>query len=227
VRTSTLALALLLVACGRSDDRGSAAEPGQASATANRGPDPIVLRIPRGGGRVSAYQYPNLDSVIWRSGQPAPPIERVLAFDVEGGLLAAVDERGLPTRVDLRMGTVSTASRTRFTTLASSDGVAIYGVAAGGSISRLTPSGGEWKHTPAAPARGVFPQADGSVIVASARGSRLVFWQLRPPETRAYDSAVVDRGGRTLQTVVTDRVYVAAATSSRCAPCRSTHPCAA
>jgi len=209
VRIPTLVVALALVACGPSDGRDSAAEPGPASAAANRGPDPIVLRMPRTGGRVSAYQYPNLDSVLWRSAQAVPPVARVLGFDVEGGLLAVVDGRGLPTRIDLRAGTVSTASRTRFTSLASSDGVAIYGVGANGSISRLTPSGGEWKQTLPARASDVFPQADGSLIVVAARGPRTVVWQLRPPETRLLDSAEVAGRGRALGAAVGDRVYFA------------------
>ena len=222
MRIPTLVLALALVACGRSDGRDSAAEPGPASAASN-GPDPIVLRVPREGGRVSAHRYPD-DSLLWRSAQPAPPIARVLAFDVEGGMLAAVDGRGLPMRVDLRMGTVSTASRARFTSLASNDGVAIYGVAANGSIARLTPSGGEWKHTLPARARDVFPQPDGSLLVTAVRGAGTVAWQLRPPETRLLDSTVIEGRGRALGIGVGDRVYFAERTELRAVLARDLQP---
>jgi hypothetical protein len=224
VRIPTLVVALALVACGRSDGRDSAAEPGPSSAAANRGPDPIVLRVPREGGRVSAYEYPKLDSVIWRSSQAAPSLARVLGFDVEGGLLAAVDGRGLPTRIDLRMGTVSTASRTPFASLTSSDGIAIYGVAANGSIARLTPSGGEWKHTLPARAQDVFAQTDGSLLVVAARGAGTVLWQLRPPETRLLDSASVDGRGRALGTAVGDRVYFAVGSELRGVRTRGLEP---
>ena len=39
------------------------------------------MRLPRDGGTVRAYRYPALDSLIWKSQQPTPALDRVLAFD--------------------------------------------------------------------------------------------------------------------------------------------------
>ena len=151
-----LLVALVLAACG-SDRRPPATERGAAHA--NRGPDPILLRVPRGGGRAVAYVYPNLDSTVWRSGGDVPPLERVLSFDGESGLLAAIDTAGIPTRLNLRLGTVQRASKTALASAASTDGIAIFGVAADGAVTRLTPSGGDWT----VPARG-------DVLARAARG---------------------------------------------------------
>src|SRR6185436_16754010 len=101
---SALALVLVASGCGGRSDRAEAnAAP---SASIARGPDPIVLRAPRQGGVIRAYLYPKLDSVIWRSNTAAPAIARVLAFDQEAGSLAFIDAKGLPGRIDLRLGDI-------------------------------------------------------------------------------------------------------------------------
>jgi hypothetical protein len=112
VRT-IVALALVLVACGPSDRRETSARHDAPSATSSSGPDAIILRIPRGGGSVAAYRYPQLDSLIWKSSSRAAPPARVLAFDPDAGSLAYVDRNGTPGRIDLRAGTVGVATRTK------------------------------------------------------------------------------------------------------------------
>ena len=205
----SLLAALALVACGRSDRRPSS-EPGAPSAATSRGPDPVLLRVPRTGGRVSAAIYPNVDSVVWRSSQAAPALARVLAFDVESGQLAAVDAKGVPMRIDLRLGTVNPAGRAAVTAPASVDGSTFFALAADGGVTRLTPSGAAWTMTLAGPAQELFPQRDGSVVVAGARGGTGRVWLLRPPGDKVVDSATVAGGARPLRTGAADRVYFAA-----------------
>ena len=206
VRT-LIALALVLAACGRADRRDSGAANDAPSATTAQGPDPIVLRVPRGGGTARAYAYPRLDSAVWRSKQPVPPIARVLAFDHEGGLLAYVNGKGLPGRLDLRIGTTQSASKAKLASLSSADGYGIYGVA-GGQVSRFTPTDSRpWSYTPPADAREVFPQPDGSLLVAAQRNEKTVVWRLRPPEKTVLDSVVLPPTGRGVSTPIGDLVY--------------------
>lgn len=203
---SLVPLALVLLACGPSDRRDSSAA---AGAPSSFGPDPIVLRVPRGGGTVSAYAYPKLDSAIWHSSAPAPSLDRVLAFDAEGGELVAVDAAGLPVRLDLRLGNVRTATKLKLASLSSADGSAIYGVT-GGQIVRLIPSGADWRFKPPVAARAVFPQSDGTVIISGERGDQSALWQLRPPDTHITDSAQLPHAERDVRVQAGDRVYLAA-----------------
>jgi hypothetical protein len=101
--------------------------------------------------------------VIWTSGASAAAPGHVLAFDEEAGSIAYVDRNGVPGRIDLRSGTVGVASRAKLTSLSSSDGYAIYGIAANGTVSRLTPAG-DWSYTPPKRARLVLPQDDGTLL---------------------------------------------------------------
>ena len=198
----------MLAACGRSDRRSSS-EPG-ASSVASRGPDPVVLRVPRSGGRVTAALYPKVDSTVWRSREAAPALARVLGFDVESGLLAAVDTAGRPMRIDLRLGTVNAASRTALTALAAAGGGTFFGLAADGAVTRLTPSGDAWKLPLRGGAQELFPQRDGSVLAAGVRDGAGYVWRLRPPTTRVTDSVAVPNGTRAMRTGTSDRVYFAA-----------------
>ena len=91
-----IALALVLAACGQADRAPAAHE--SPSASSSRGPDLLVMRLPRGGGVLRILAYPKLDSVVWSASDPAPPISRVLAFDEEAGLLSFVDAKGVPAR---------------------------------------------------------------------------------------------------------------------------------
>jgi cell division septation protein DedD len=210
VRTP-LALALVLAACGPADRRDSAAAHDAPSAPVSQGPDPILLRVPRAGGIARAYAYPKLDSAVWRSAARVPPLARILAFDQESGLLAYVDSGGLPGRIDLRLGDVQRATKVKLASLASADGSGIYGVQ-GGAVTRLTPTDVRpWKFTPPAPAREIFPQPDGSLLVAAERTNATVVWRLRPPDTTLVDSAVLAPTTRGVSTASGDRLYFAAA----------------
>jgi hypothetical protein len=206
VRTTLLALVLALAACGRGDRQDTPARQATVSATAPRGPDHLVLRVPRAGGEARVYSYPRLDTVMW-SASAAPAPSRVLAFDDEAGSIAFVDAQGAPARIDFRQGVASTVTRTKLIGLASWDGSNIYGIAADGSVERYGPNG-PWKWRPKLPARAVFPQPDATLLVLAQRAEGSVVWRLRPPATRIVDSVALPMVNRTLRTQVGDRLYL-------------------
>ena len=199
-------LAFVLVACGRPDRSNATARHDTPSASSSTGPDQIILRSPRSGGAVRAYRYPQLDSVIWTSGSDAAAPGRILAFDADAGSLAYVDTNGVPGRIDLRSGTIGAATRAKLTSVASSDGWSIYGIAANGSVTRLTPSG-DWSFEPAKRARLVLPQQDGTLLVLTDHGDDLGVIRIRPPDSDVTDSAAVPDAPRILHAQVGDRVY--------------------
>jgi len=205
VRTFVV-LAFVLAACGRPDRSDSTARHDTPSASSSTGPDQIMLRIPRSGGAVRAYRYPQLDSAIWTSATNAAAPGRVLAFDADAGSLAYVDKNGVPGRIDLRSGNVGAATRVKLTSVSSSDGWSIYGIAANGSVTRLTPSG-DWTFAPPKRARLVLPQQDGTLLVLTDHGTDLGVIRLRPPDTEVTDSASVPDSPRILHAQVGDRVY--------------------
>jgi cell division septation protein DedD len=154
-----------------------------------------VLRVARSGGILTAYSYPGLDSVLWRSSTRTPALGEVIGFGAEDGYLAAVDGRQAPVRVDLRIGGVSSSRDSALHGLSSADGAAIYAITTAGEITRYTPSGGDWKFQPTLPAAALFPQADGALIVAGATGKRVVVWRIRPPGQEIVDTLSFDVGG--------------------------------
>jgi cell division septation protein DedD len=208
VRIPLLALALALAACGPAD-RGNVAAARDTMPVSNamRGPDNLVLRIPRAGGAARVFAYPRLDTVVWR-GEKAPAPARVLAFDEEGGQVSLVDARGQPARIDFRQGAAASVTKSKLTGLASNDGATIYGIAADGTVERYGRSG-TWKWMPPVPARAVFPQPDASLLVLGERADGSVVWRVRPPSTRIADSVLLPRVDRALRTQVGDFLYLA------------------
>ena len=186
--------------CG---DRNPRAAEDRPSGTM-RGPDPIVLRIPRAGGIARGYVYPALDSVVWR-GPSVGTIDRALAFDPEAGLLAYVTASGNPARLDLRLARVAIASRARLTSIASADGSAIFAVE-GNRVRRFTPTG-DWDFTPPEPPRAVIPQPDGSLIVTARDGERTTVWRMRAPDPSLLDTAYLGLTGTAVRNQIGDRVY--------------------
>ena len=209
MRTLPAVLALVLLACAPTD-RGDSETRDAGSRRTSTGPDPVVLRIPRAGGPATAYVYPRLDSVVWQSPAPLPPIARVLGFDPEGGLLAFVDSAGDPGRLDLRVGAVHRQADAGLRALASADGVAIYGVDRSGKVVRLTPAGEAWTLTPPSPARAALPQADGWLLVVGEREDETLVWRLHPPESRIVDTLSLPRTTPGVRAHVLDRLYLAA-----------------
>lgn len=204
------ALALVLLACAPSDRSDALPERDQRPTTPPRGPESIVLRMPREGGTASAYVYPRLDSLVWSSTQRVPAVRRVLAFDPEGGTLAFVDSAGAPGRLDLRFGTVRMQRTPKLTALESANGYAIFGVGGKGEVVRLTPVGEPWRFTPPRPARFVVPQPDGALLVRADQGDSTVVWRMQPPEPRLLDTLTLPRArGAGARSGVGDRLYLA------------------
>jgi hypothetical protein len=206
VRKPLIALALMLAACGKPDRAATPAVSEGSSASTMRGPDQIVLRFPRDGGLVRAFAYPALDSAVWKSSAKAPSIARFLGFDGELGSVAAVDEKGAPVRVDLRMGRVSRDAKPKLTDLASDGGSAIYGINDSGSVVRLTQAG-SWQYDPPSPARDIVPEPDGSLLILADRKDGSILWKIHPPDKSVSDSALLPRVGRAIGTQLGDRVY--------------------
>ena len=204
------ALALVFAAaCGSSDRSPPPPARDALSDNLRRGPDALVLRLPREGGPARVHAYPALDSVVWTSGQPAPPVEQVLGFDAEAGLVSFVDRTGTPGYIDLRLGDVRPGPRRlKLMGPTSADGYTVFGVTNDGSVIRYTPTG-NWSFKPPRPARAAFPQPDGSLIVLAGAPREAVLWKVFPPETELLDTAAVPDVRRTLRTQVGDRLYLA------------------
>ena len=134
-------------------------------------------------------------------------MQRVLAFDPDGGTIAFVDAKGFPGRIDLRETDVGKASKAKLTSISSANGSDIYGVNPKGEIVRLNPNGGDWHFKPPVPARAVFAQPNGELIVAANKGAQTLVWKVRPPDDVIQDSTVLPLSGRAVSTQMGDRVY--------------------
>ena len=197
-------LALLCSACSNNDK--AAPDSTNFQTAESHGPDPLLLRVPRAGGTGRVYVYPKLDSAVWTVDE-APPLDRVLAFDAEGGTIAFVDSKGFPGRLDLRETDVIKASKAKLTSLTSANGSDIYGINPKGEIVRLNPNGGDWHFKPPIPARSVVAQPNGEILVAANKGAQTVLWKVRPPDDVVADSALLPLSGRAVRTQVGDRLY--------------------
>jgi Sporulation related domain. len=133
----------------------------------------------------------------------------VLAFDQDGGTIAYVDAKGFPGRLDLRETDVAKASKAKLTSLTSANGSDIYGINSKGEIVRLNPTGGDWHFKPPVPARSVFAQPNGELIVTANKGAQTLIWRVRPPDDVVLDSAVLPLSGRGVRTQIGDRMYFA------------------
>lgn len=139
-------------------------------------------------------------------------MDRVLGFDPEGGALAVVDVKGEPARIDFRLGEANVATRAKLVSLTAPTGTDIFGVDAKGSVVRITRAG-DWSFAPPAAARAIFPQADGSVLVAAQKGNETAIWKLRPPDSAIRDTVVLPVSMRGIRAQVGDRVYFATDTA--------------
>lgn len=185
-----LASALVLAACGPADRSDPSASHDAPSASQSRGSDPLVLRVARTGGRARVYAYGRPDSALW-SAPDAPRLGAALGFDPEQGVIAFVDSRGVPGRIDLRSGSVARAgSRSVLANPRSADGSTVFGVSGGDGV-RFT-DGAAWEFDHEREVEELFPLHDGSVIAMSKRrGDAVMLWRLFPPQTRVIDSVEV------------------------------------
>lgn len=199
-------LALAVVACS-GGDRPDVQATRTASSPAPRGPDALLLRVPKNGGVARVTAYPNLDSTVWTASDAAPAIDHVLAFDADAGLIAAADARGFPVWIDLRVGSVTVPGKGKLKGLVSVDGSTVYGVGADGAVARFTPTGNWVARTPLA-ARAVFPQSNGTLLVLGGRGAETRLWRMRPPETRITDTVALPNVASGVGAPLGDRVFL-------------------
>ena len=167
----------------------------------------MVLRIPRTGGTARAYIHPRLDSVV-ASVPGVPPIERVLGFDPDYGVLAFIDDQGQPRRLDLRAIEVRTASKEKLTSLSTANGSDLYGITAKGTVARITPAG-DWSFEPPAPARAVFPQKNGGLVIAGTESGKTSLWLIQPTDDEVLQTATLPLVSRAASAQVGDRIYFA------------------
>jgi hypothetical protein len=201
-----IALALALAAC-KGSDRSDVPASRPVATNPARGPDALLLRVPRNGGVARVTAYPQLDSTVWTSSDAAPALERVLAFDPDAGLIAAVNTKGAPVWIDLRVGAVTIPGKGNLRSLTSVDGSNIYGVGTDGAVARFTPAG-NWLFKPPQPARAVFPQANGTVLILGGRAERARIWRVRPPQTTISDSMVATDVSGGVGAPLGDRVFL-------------------
>ena len=94
-------------------------------------------------------------------------------------IAANLDDKGLASRLDLRLAVATPASNGLLSGVVSADGWAVYGLTGGGQVSRTTPSG-SWSFAPAPAARVLIPLPDGSLVLLHDDGSRSRLRRLRP-----------------------------------------------
>ena len=134
--------------------------------------------------------------------------DEILAFNDDGGTLAYEDTRGRPVMLELRLGTIAIASTKKLTGLASADGRAVFGIASDGSVVRMTPSG-DWSYKPPQPARTLYPQPNGNLLIAVGTGANTHLIKINPPDTRVLGEIPFPAGSRTVRSQLGDRLYVA------------------
>ena len=142
------------------------------------------------------------------STQPGPTLGNLIAFDAEQGTLSYLDTRGIPGRVELRLGTIASASTTPMSGLVSADGWALFGINTKREVQRITPSG-TWVYTSALTPRALLPQPDGSLVLMTDLGERSMLRRLHPPEARVTDTASVPKAAFSIATALGDRIYFA------------------
>jgi hypothetical protein len=175
-------------------------------ATTIVGPDALFLRIPRLGGQARVVAFPNVDSTIWTSTERSPAPGRVLGFDDDAGLIAIVDNRGRPARIDFRRDSIDISVRDPMTAAFSLDGSAIFGVTAKGAVVKSTPTA-EWRFSGARPARGVLPLRDGSALIWTERSSQAQLTRVKPPSMNPTDSLTLPAIELAASTGIGDRLF--------------------
>jgi hypothetical protein len=164
--------------------------------------------MPRAGGPPRVVAYPKLDSTVWRSSSAAPVPSRVLAFDDEGGIVAYEDSRNRPVLLELRLGTITVPSNKKLNGFTSANGTSIFGITQAGEVVRATATG-EWTYKPPKPAKTVYPQPDGAVLVSIGAGNDTRLLKLLPPDSKPVQEITFPVVSRAVRTQLGDRLYLA------------------
>jgi cell division septation protein DedD len=105
----------------------------------------------------------------------------------------------------LRLGEIRSATKKILDGVTSTNGSDIYGITPAGAVERMTPSG-DWTFQPPKPADAVYPQMDGSIVIASA-GLPTRLWTIRPPDDQILDSTTLSAITRGPRAQAGDRLY--------------------
>ncbi len=204
---SLILLALAVAACGGGDRSNPPVSRTMSSAPHPRGPDALLLRLPRSGGTVRVVSLSDVDSSIWTASDDAPALDRVLGFDREAGVISAIDARGEPIWIDLRSGSMSVATRKPLHDVTWGDGSTVYGIGADGAVARFTPAG-NWVFTPPQTARAIFPQPNGTLLILGGRSEGARLWRIHPPASAILDSLTVPGAIGGTGAPLGDRIYL-------------------
>jgi hypothetical protein len=205
---SALVVAAGLAACGGGERANPPASRTASTTPRPRGIDALLLRVRRAGGAARVVAYPSTDSTVWTASDEVPALDHILGLDRDAGVIAAVDRRGAPLWIDLRLGGVSVATRKAVHGVVSNDGSTIYAIGTDGAVARFTPSG-NWVFKPPRAARAVFPEPGGTLLVLGGRGDDARLWRIHPPASKILDSLVVRRAVGGTGGPLGDRVYLA------------------
>ena len=123
-------------------------------------------------------------------------------------MLAFVDDNGQPRRLDLRAIEVRTASKEKLSSLSTANGSDLYGITTKGTVARITPAG-DWSFEPPSPARALFPQRNGGLVIAGTESGRTTLWLIQPPDDEVLQTASLPLVSRSASAQVGDRIYFA------------------
>lgn len=137
-----------------------------------------------------------------------PPVATVLGFDPDFGIFSFVDRNGQARRLDLRAAEARLASKDKLSALASNNGSEVYGINSKGDIERLTPTG-DWTFQPPSPARWIFPQPDGSLVIAANQAGNTELWLVRPTDEEILETSSLPQIKGSVHAQVGDRIYFA------------------
>ncbi|MBX9927451.1 MAG: hypothetical protein K2X99_00930, partial [Gemmatimonadaceae bacterium] len=207
-----IVLALASTACGRDAARAGTA-PAPSGTGLGAGPDGVLLRVARGGGRVSAYRWPR-DSAVWKSPSALPGLARVLAFDPEQGALSFVALDGRVGRLELRVGTLTMGVREPLSAITSVDGASVFALDSAGALLRLT-AAARWRLPLPTGTDQLFPLPDGSVFALVPHGRNATLLRARPPTPRLRDSVLVRAPQVIVPSPLGDRLWLADADGVR------------
>ena len=143
--------------------------------------------------------------MVWTAPR-GPSISKVLGFDPDDGSIAVIDKSGRPQRIDLRATEVRAASRDNLASLSSVNGSDIFGITSKGDVTRLNPTG-DWSFVPPSPAKLLFPQPNGSLVIAGNQGSETHLWLIRPTDDDIIASTTLPAITRGFGTRIGDRIY--------------------
>lgn len=100
-----------------------------------------------------------------------------------------------------------TASKEKLASLSSANGSDIYGITAKGGLVRITPAG-DWAFEPPSPASTLFPQQNGSVVIAGTENGKTSLWLIQPTDDEVVQVASLPLVSK-VHAQVGDRLYFA------------------